>query len=120
MRLPREFPAWTNTIPWVLIVSLLLSGGCSYHQQTDFDIGRGSATITLKEFAKQAGVEIVFDAESVEGVSTNPVRGTMAPRQALEKMLEGSPLAVNKDSSTGAFAINTKPARQSNRNSKSP
>jgi hypothetical protein len=68
-------------------------------------IPAGPAAQTLKEFARQAQVQIVFDARSVEGVVTNAVDGRMEPAEALERMVRGTPLYLELDHNTGAFAI---------------
>jgi hypothetical protein len=88
----------------IIGVSFLVNG-CSHEQIIDFDISGGSADMTLKEFAKQADVEVVFDPRSVKAIITNPVSGEFSPREALELMLEGTDLRVQKDSTTGAIAI---------------
>ncbi|MDA0350264.1 MAG: TonB-dependent receptor plug domain-containing protein [Verrucomicrobia bacterium] len=70
-----------------------------------FDLDGGDATQTLKEFAKQSRLSIVFDPQGVKGVQTQEVVGMLLPRLALERMLEGTPLVFKQDLETGAFAI---------------
>lgn len=92
----------------ILICGILFISGCTESDSSDFDISGGSATLTLKEFAKQANVEIVFDAKSVEGIETKSINGNLHPYDALKKMLENTSLTMKKDPATGAFAITTK------------
>lgn len=69
------------------------------------DIPAGAAALTLMDFAKQANVEIVFDAQGVSGVETNAVHGEYEPLAALSHMLEDTSLGVYYDKETGAYAI---------------
>ncbi len=70
-----------------------------------FDVPPGDAAQTLKQFAAQAGREIVFSPANVAGVQTRAVQGEFAPRAALDLMLEGSGLVAREDNKTGAFAV---------------
>jgi type II secretory pathway component PulC len=92
----------TTTILFVLSFWLV---ACSAKHTSELDIPAGFATQTLKEFAKQAEVEIIFDPQSVYGVKTNPVGGSHEPRAALRIMLRGTPLTVDFDEETGAYAV---------------
>lgn len=83
----------------------LLIVACSKSEEIAFDIEAGYAPVTLMEFARQAKVEIVYDAESVSGIRTNAVRGSLAPRAAIEKMLEGTSLMVEEHRKSGALAV---------------
>ena len=74
-------------------------------QKKSFDVPAGDARPMLKQFAAQAGCEIVFLVESVEGVKTNPVKGEMTAREAIDGMLAGTGLAAGIDEKTGAFAV---------------
>ncbi len=69
-----------------------------------FDVPPGAASLTLKQFAAQAGREIVF-ADSVGNVQTRPVQGTLTPRQALDAMLADTGLVSSEDAKTGALAV---------------
>lgn len=69
------------------------------------DVPEGEAAYTLKEFAKQAEVEIVFNPQSVYGVRTNSVVGGYDPYSALRIMLSETNLIVDYDEETGAYGI---------------
>ena len=70
-----------------------------------FDVDAGKAVKTLKLFAKQSELGIVFDSRSVKDVRTESVVGLMIPSDALERMLENTPLVFDQDDETGAFAV---------------
>jgi len=74
-----------------------------------FAISSGRATQTLKQFAAQAGCEIVFSPEVSGEIRTRAVRGEYSAKAALSQMLEGTGLIANQDS-TGAFAVRRSPS----------
>lgn len=88
-----------------MLALVVLMGGCFRGRVCALRIPAGAAAQTLKEFARQAQIQIIFDARSVEGVVTNAIDGRMEPAEALERMVRGTPLYVRHDDTTGAFAI---------------
>jgi len=70
-----------------------------------FDLPSGAAGETLKQFARQAGREIVFAEETVGSVKTNAVKGEMTPKEAIAVLLADTGLVASQDSKTGAFAV---------------
>jgi TonB-dependent receptor len=70
-----------------------------------FDLPAGRATETLKQFATQAGREIVFSTDSVGTVRTRAVQGQHTPRAALDLMLADTGLVAVQEQATGAFAV---------------
>lgn len=70
-----------------------------------FDLDADDAGLTLKQFARQAKADIVFDPESVKEVRTEEVSGMLLPGEALRRMLEGTPLVFQQDLESGAFAV---------------
>jgi len=69
------------------------------------DIPAGDAAKTLRRFARQAGVQLVYPVDEVRGSRTREVRGQFPPREALEAMLAGTELGVAEDAETGAFLV---------------
>lgn len=86
-----------------LLLSLLV--GCLEKEGRSLDIPEGSAALTLKEFARQANVELLFDLQIVYGVETNAVEGYYEPGAALRMMLEDTALAVDFEKESGAYAV---------------
>ncbi len=70
-----------------------------------FDVPAGKAETTLPALAAQAGIELVFTVEKVEGVETHAVRGELSIRAALDQMLAGTGLSAVQDAKTGAWAV---------------
>ncbi len=86
-------------------ICLLALTGCGKLEKHSIDVPEGYASQTLKEFAKQAGIEIVFNAPSVANVKTNAVSGRMTPLVALDLILSGTNLVFERDQETGAYAV---------------
>src|SRR5262245_20877773 len=57
-----------------------------------FDIKAGSALITLAEFVRQTGLQVLFESDAIRNHSTREVRGQFDAAEALGLMLEGSGL----------------------------
>lgn len=64
----------------------------------------GDLVMALDALAKQTGAELVYSTEQLKGQRTMGVEGTLATRDAVEKLLEGTSLKVSIDSS-GAMLI---------------
>jgi TonB-dependent Receptor Plug Domain len=90
-----------------LLIASLVFAGVTFAQapKKNYSLPAGDAAVTLKEFSGQSGEQIVYPADSVRGVQTKAVSGDLTARAALEKMLDGTGLAVVTDEKTGAFAI---------------
>jgi hypothetical protein len=56
------------------------------------DIKAGSAIITLAEFVRQTGLQVLFESDAIRNHSTREVRGQFDAAEALGLMLEGSGL----------------------------
>ena len=58
------------------------------------EIPSQSAEQALKKFAEVTKFQLIFAPEIVRGLVTKPVSGTMSPRDALNRMLEGSMVTI--------------------------
>ncbi len=74
-----------------------------------FDIPAGDAFSALKRFSAQSGEQLIYKAESLDGVKTAAVRGTYTPLEALVRMLSLTTLSVTQDATTGTLAIRHAP-----------
>lgn len=70
-----------------------------------FHIPPSPAETALELFSDQAGVQVLFLIEDVEGVSTKRLEGAHPPRPALERLLRGTPLSFRHNTATGDFAV---------------
>lgn len=76
--------------------------------RTRFSIDEGTADVTLRQFARQAGREILFAQELVRGVRTNAVRGAFSVREGLDRLLSGTQLEVLEDAASGGLTVRTR------------
>jgi iron complex outermembrane receptor protein len=102
MRSIRHSFNWLFAFAWLCAI---LFTACSNKEERSLDIPEGSATLTLKEFARQTDVEILFDLKIVYGVETNAVKGNYEPGSALRMMLADTPLGVDFEKDSGAYAV---------------
>jgi len=100
-----------HPVRWIAAFSLgILSASSALASEAgnvtkSFNIAAGRAEKTLKKFTDQSGVVLIYATDDVRGVPTNAVSGDLAPTDALQKLLENTPLKVVPDEKPGAFAI---------------
>lgn len=70
-----------------------------------YNIAAGEASRTLKEFSEQSGEELLYSADAVLAVKTNPVRGSLSAREALDRLLSNTVLQAVQNPKTGGYAI---------------
>jgi len=73
----------------------LLTSASARASRTDkrpLDIKAGSAILTLAEFVRQTGLQVLFESDAIRNHSTREVRGQFDAAEALGLMLEGSGL----------------------------
>jgi iron complex outermembrane recepter protein len=81
------------------------------------DVPPGDLTTALESLAKQSGVELVYETQQLKGLRTQGVQGNLSAQEAVNKLLEGTPLILRMDPS-GAMLIAT-PRASSDAGSKS-
>ena len=100
-----RFPKTSTNVISLSLVALLLLFACNKENRKAFDLSTGPAAVTLKEFAEQAEIEILFDPKQVETYRTQAVAGDFTPEQTLELMLRGTQLEFSVDPKTHAYAV---------------
>lgn len=75
-------------------------------QQTEFqfDLPNQPLSVSLKEFARLSGQQIIFTENLVWNLTSAPLHGRFTARQALDRLLQGTNLVVEQ-TSTGAMMI---------------
>lgn len=63
-------------------------------QSRSFNVPAQSASQGIREFARQAGIQVTLAGRDGEGRRTNTVRGTLEVRDALDQLLRGSGLVI--------------------------
>jgi iron complex outermembrane recepter protein len=104
--LPGRLPGALVALVLLCAVALLSSGRAAPDApKVAFDLPSGAAERALRQFAEQSGAEVLFLTESATGVVTNTVRGAFTPREAVDRLLAGTPLVARQDERTGAWRI---------------
>ncbi|MDO8543288.1 MAG: TonB-dependent receptor [Opitutaceae bacterium] len=73
--------------------------------KNEFNLPADAADRSLKAFAAQSGLEVLYVPEATENVRTNAVRGTYTPREAIDRLLRGTNLVVSENEKTGALKV---------------
>ena len=71
----------------------------------NFAVPAGEAGETLRQFADQAGQQVVYLANEVRGVRTSPVQGEFTVRAGLDRLLTGTELVAKLDEPSGTLAV---------------
>lgn len=101
-------PLWLG---WLLAVTV--AGTAADPARRSYELAAGDAVTTLRQLSAISGREILFAAEIVRGVRTNPVRGEFTALEAARHLLAGTSLFVTQDERSGALAIHrAKPRRE--------
>lgn len=65
------------------------------HAETrSFNVAAQPASNGIREFAKQAGIQITISGPATRGRTTNAVQGSLDTRAALDQLLSGTGLSV--------------------------
>lgn len=97
----------TLTVLFLGVLGLATFGADSAKKR--FEIPAGPASVALKEFAKQASVQLIYDEDKVAEVHTAGLYGDYEPREGLGILLAGTRLAAVEDEKTGALTIQRAP-----------
>jgi len=77
-----------------------------------YDVPAGDAELTLRMFAQQSGVQILYPSNEVSGVRTNAIMGEFTTREALEALLAGTEFTAETDERTGGITVKRKQAQR--------
>src|ERR1700678_435492 len=80
-----------------LIAVSVFAASMVYAQTVSFDLPAQDAATAIPEFARQAGLQIIAPVDSLQGIKTPRVIGTMDAHEALRRLLEGTGLVVASD-----------------------
>jgi outer membrane receptor protein involved in Fe transport len=81
-----------------LIVSIVLSSG-AFADAVDpgalsIEIPPTDLVTALEQLARQSRIEFIYSADQLKGIMTRGAKGTMTPREAVAKLLEGTHLTI--------------------------
>jgi len=92
-----------------IVCCLFLAGVSLADDEKRVEIPAGDLIAALQSLARQTGIELVYRSEAIKGIKTKGVSGTLTPVDAVTKLLEGTGLRLNTDS-TGAMLIAAPPS----------
>lgn len=90
---------------WLLAAVVCVLAHAAEVIRRSFDLPADALERSLKRYAEQAETEVLFSTDAVAGERTQPVRGELTPREALERMLAGTRFAVFHEPRTGALTL---------------
>jgi hypothetical protein len=93
------------TLVAALACALCFSANAIASPSRVINIPPGELATALDSVAQQAGVELLFQPDQLKGIHTNGVVGVMTARQAVKKLLEGTPLQLRTDPDNDAMMI---------------
>lgn len=84
----------TSALAATFALSVSTTALAQTNGRANFDIPEQSLSGALKAFAEQAGMQLLYRPETVNGATVRPLRGDFDKRQALQRLLEGTDLEV--------------------------
>ena len=89
--------ALSGTAVVVAVVVALGMSAPAQAQERNFDIPAQAAVKAIPELARQAQIQIMASARDLGGVRTPAIKGKMEPREALRRLIAGTPLRIVSD-----------------------
>ncbi len=86
-----------NALIAAAVAAALAAAPQAMAQQRTFEVPAQPAVTAIPELARQAQVQIIAPAGSLEGISTPAISGEMDSRDALRRLLEGTGLTIKSD-----------------------
>ena len=78
-------------LAWITTVA-----GAAEQESVQYNLSAGEATKTLHEFARQSGLQLLFDPEPIAGLRTPSIAGRYVPEVALGMLLRGRPYTLRQ------------------------
>jgi len=96
---------------WVLLAGVLCLSASAHadFERRAFSIPKGPALESVRQVARESGANVLIDPRAARGVKTRAIEGRFTPLEALERLLEGTPLIVIEDERSLSFAVRRRP-----------
>src|SRR5688572_32190837 len=88
---------YKNVLLASAVAAAIASAPHASAQQRTFEVPAQPAVSAIPELARQAQVQIIAPAGSLEGINTPAIAGEMDAREALRMLLEGTGLTIKSD-----------------------
>ena len=80
-----------------------------------FDLPVDSVEKSLKRFAEQSGLQVLYPTKLAQNLRTKSLQGMFTPRDALERILAGTGLIAVHDEKSGALTVLRAPVGENKR-----
>jgi iron complex outermembrane receptor protein len=111
---PRQPSTLARTIALALLAAgampaAMLSAAPAHAQSAaSYDIAPGPLSVVLNQFARQAHVELVYDAPLTQGITSTGLKGNFGPVEGLSHILSGTGLTY-RQTAANAFTLERAP-----------
>jgi len=69
------------------------------------DVPAGNLIEGLESLARQCGVDVIYPSNELKGLKTRGVSGTLEPKEAFRKLIEGTPLILKEQGSAVLISL---------------
>lgn len=69
------------------------------------NVPAGNLIEGLESLAKQCGVDVIYPSTQLKGLKTRGVSGTLEPKEAFRKLIEGTPLLLKEQGSAVLISL---------------
>lgn len=83
-----------SAVSALALASAVCFPAAAYAQTRTFDVAEQSAASGVKDFARQAGIQIIVAGRDADGRTTKAVKGNFETRDALDSLLAGTGLVL--------------------------
>ncbi len=113
---PRSYASMARSVPaFLLLWALFTFPGASFAQSSanavEFKIEAQSLAQALRDFARQAGAEVLYVPDDVAGRNSTELLGSFDPTEALSLLLDDAGLIVEQTDNR-TFTISRRPAEK--------
>ena len=91
-------------------IALSWAGAQAQDLKKTFDIPAEPARMSIPQFARQSGLQVLANGSDLDGVTTNAVSGAYAPADALNRLLSGSVLSDHVNANGTFLIVNARTA----------
>ena len=92
-------------------IALSWAGAQAQDLKKSFDIPAEPARVSIPQFARQSGLQVLANGSDLDGVTTNAVSGVYAPGEALNRLLSGSALSDHVNANGTFLIVNARTAQ---------
>src|SRR5579883_880182 len=85
------------------LIACLCTASVVAHAHADtaksVDVQPGDLSTAIETLAKQCGIYVIYPSDQLKGLKTRGVSGTLEPKEAFSKLIEGTALVLEDEGS---------------------